>query len=258
MEAEDNKKLTKRIRLLLLLQSYDLWIRQKRQRLQSWPELVKELEAELESCNQELEKATKALNEVRLRRKDLEAKVSELETKIKKRYMQLYEVKSNKDYQDMLLEIDDLKEKKATLEDQVLELMETTEEMEKKVKSAKEAVNQKQKEVQEKKEALKKEMEQINVSLKRMEAERENLRTEVEPELFSTYKRLMELKGTALSPVIKGVCQLCHMSIPPQKFIELLKCQTLMNCPNCERIIYWGEEEMFVSIDEEFRNRCLV
>lgn len=258
MEAEDNKKLTQKIRLLLILQSYDLWIRQKRQRLQSWPELVKELETELESCNQELEKAKKALSEVKARRKDLESKVSELEAKIKKRYMQLYEVKSNKDYQEMLLEIDDLKEKKATLEDQVLELMEATEEMEQKVKLAKEAVNQKQKEVEEKKDALKKEMEGITISLKRMESERENLKAEIEPDLFSTYKRLMDLKGSALSPVIKGVCQLCHMSIPPQKFIELLKCQTLMNCPNCERIIYWGEEETFVNIDQEFRDRCPV
>lgn len=250
MEAEDNKKLAQKIRLLLILQSYDQLIRQKRQRLNSWPDLVKELDNELTAHNQELERAMKALNETKSRRKELEAKVSELELKIKKRYMQLYEVKSNRDYQEMLLEIDELKGMKNKLEDQVLELMEATEEMELKVKEVKKSVALKQKEVEERKEALKKEMDEITVSLKRMEGERDSLKGEVEPGLFSMYSRLMELKGAALSPVIKGVCQLCHMSIPPQKFIELLKCQTLMSCPNCERIIYWGEDEIFASVSK--------
>ncbi|MFN3534814.1 MAG: zinc ribbon domain-containing protein, partial [Desulfatiglandales bacterium] len=245
MESEENKKLSQKIRLLLILQSYDQSIRQKKERLKAWPSILKELDREMEEHNQELESATRSLMEVKARRKELEGKVSELESKIKKRYMQLYEVKSNKDYQEMLQEIDDLKDKKNKLEDQVLDLMEAMEEAEKRLKEIKNTVADKQKEVEKRKEALKKEMEEIGVSLKRMEAERDRLRSEVEPDLLSTYTRLMEMKGAALSPVIKGVCQACHMSIPPQKFIELLKCQTLMNCPNCERIIYWGEEEMF-------------
>jgi len=57
--------------------------------------------------------------------------------------------------------------------------------------------------------------------------------------------------GIAISPVIKGVCQMCHLGIPPQKFNELIKGETLMTCPNCMRIIYWGEDERYQLKREE-------
>jgi len=249
MDSEGNKKLAEKLRLLLILQTYDHKIKQNRQRLESWPSLVKDLDTQLENANRDLEKAIKELNEIKFRRKDLEAKINDMEGKIKKKYLQLYEVKSNKDYQQMLEEIDEMKAKKSKIEDQVLELMEQTEAMESKVKEKKAFVASKQKSVEEAKRELEKEMEMLKTSLTHIEKERQDLSLRVEPELLSLYTRLMKLRGSALSPVIKGVCQLCHLSIPPQKFIELLRCQTLMSCPNCERIIYWGEDELFANIE---------
>lgn len=248
MQSEGNKVLAEKLRILLILQSYDQKIRQHRKRLDSWPGLVKELDKTLEDQKRELDRNQKEFLEVKSRRKELEAQVGEMETRIKKKYMQLYEVKSNKDYQEMLQEIDELKAKKNKVEDQVIELMEHLEGMELKVGETKALTVAKQKEVEEAKQELEKEMEGLKASLLRMEAERNRLSLEVEPGLLGLYNKLMELKGVALSPVIKGVCQLCHLSIPPQKFIELLRCQTLMNCPNCERIIYWGEDEGFANI----------
>jgi len=249
MESEGNKELAEKLRLLLILQTYDQRIKQNRQRLESWPNLVRDLDTEMENLNKDLEKALKELNDTKFRRKELEAKINDMEVKIKKKYLQLYEVKSNKDYQQMLEEIDEMKAKKSKIEDQVLELMEQTEAMEVKVKEKKAFVASKQTAVKEAKKELQKEMETLKESLERLERERHNLSLQVDPNLLSLYTRLMELKGAALSPVIKGVCQLCHLSIPPQKFIELLRCQTLMSCPNCERIIYWGEDELFANID---------
>jgi predicted nucleic acid-binding Zn-ribbon protein len=249
MESEGNKELAEKLRLLLILQTYDQRIKQNRQRLESWPNLVRDLDTEMENLNKDLEKALKELNDTKFRRKELEAKINDMEVKIKKKYLQLYEVKSNKDYQQMLEEIDEMKAKKSKIEDQVLELMEQTEAMEVKVKEKKAFVASKQTAVKEAKKELQKEMETLKESLERLERERHNLSLQVDPNLLSLYTKLMELKGAALSPVIKGVCQLCHLSIPPQKFIELLRCQTLMSCPNCERIIYWGEDELFANID---------
>jgi hypothetical protein len=50
---------------------------------------------------------------------------------------------------------------------------------------------------------------------------------------------------------MKGVCQCCHLAIPPQKFNELIKGEKMMSCPHCMRIIYWGDDERYKSTDTE-------
>jgi predicted nucleic acid-binding Zn-ribbon protein len=46
-----------------------------------------------------------------------------------------------------------------------------------------------------------------------------------------------------VAAVENGVCQVCHMIIPPQKFIELQRDQDIMQCPHCHRFIYWPGHE---------------
>ena len=68
----------------------------------------------------------------------------------------------------------------------------------------------------------------------------------IDQELLKKYLFLKERKGgQAISPVVGGVCQTCHMGIPPQKFNELIKGHSLLACPNCDRIIYWGEDQHY-------------
>jgi len=64
--------------------------------------------------------------------------------------------------------------------------------------------------------------------------------------LLGMYDHLRKFKdGIAISPVTGGVCQACHMGIPPQKYNELIRGEELLNCPNCHRIMYWGDNEDF-------------
>jgi uncharacterized protein len=48
--------------------------------------------------------------------------------------------------------------------------------------------------------------------------------------------------------VIGGVCQLCHINLPPQAFNEIKRGNSLMSCPNCHRIVYWGEDEYYIKV----------
>jgi predicted nucleic acid-binding Zn-ribbon protein len=89
-------------------------------------------------------------------------------------------------------------------------------------------------------------MESLEEDLRSLEMERDRLRAVIEEELLKRYSFIRERKGgVAVSPVIKGVCQACHLDIPPQQFNELIRGDKLMTCPNCIRIIYWGEDERF-------------
>ena len=68
----------------------------------------------------------------------------------------------------------------------------------------------------------------------------------IDQDLLKRYIFLRERKGgQAIGPVVSGVCQICHMGIPPQKFNELIGGDSLLTCPNCNRLIYWGEDEHY-------------
>ena len=48
--------------------------------------------------------------------------------------------------------------------------------------------------------------------------------------------------GKAVVGVVKGVCQGCFMSIPPQHFNNILKGDRMLDCPTCQRILYHDPE----------------
>ena len=49
------------------------------------------------------------------------------------------------------------------------------------------------------------------------------------------------IKNPVIVPVDAGICSGCHISIPPQSFIELQKGIQILSCPNCQRLIYWSD-----------------
>jgi predicted nucleic acid-binding Zn-ribbon protein len=67
---------------------------------------------------------------------------------------------------------------------------------------------------------------------------RGELRARIEPGWLKTYDSLTTKRGYAVSPVIKGSCQGCHMKLPPQLNNILARLESLEVCPRCGRIIY--------------------
>ena len=40
----------------------------------------------------------------------------------------------------------------------------------------------------------------------------------------------------AVAPVVKGVCQGCHMALPPQLANVLARMESIQTCPRCRRV----------------------
>lgn len=73
-------------------------------------------------------------------------------------------------------------------------------------------------------------------------AARDSIRVQVDGQLVKTYDTLASKRGFAVAAVRKGVCQGCHMGLPPQLNNILARMQTIESCPRCGRIVY--REEM--------------
>ncbi|MCX5746709.1 MAG: C4-type zinc ribbon domain-containing protein [Proteobacteria bacterium] len=70
---------------------------------------------------------------------------------------------------------------------------------------------------------------------------RDTARGQVEKQWLKIYDSLVGKRGYAVAPVIKGVCQGCHMALPPQLNNILARMQSIETCPRCGRLVYRKE-----------------
>ena len=70
---------------------------------------------------------------------------------------------------------------------------------------------------------------------------RDELASHVRADVIKRYSSIRMRRGLAVVPVTTGVCQGCHMAIPPQLYNILIRGETMETCPTCHRIIYWDE-----------------
>jgi predicted nucleic acid-binding Zn-ribbon protein len=67
---------------------------------------------------------------------------------------------------------------------------------------------------------------------------RDAARAQVDKQWLKTYDTLVGKRGYAVAPVVKGVCQGCHMALPPQLNNILARMESIETCPRCARLVY--------------------
>jgi predicted nucleic acid-binding Zn-ribbon protein len=86
-------------------------------------------------------------------------------------------------------------------------------------------------------------VQELQQELAEHEEKRKKLRKGVPAPLLKRYEFIRQRRdGTAIAPVHEGVCLGCHMNILPQQFIDLQKGLEILQCPHCQRILYWADE----------------
>jgi len=78
----------------------------------------------------------------------------------------------------------------------------------------------------------------LNAALAEAVAARDAARANVEKPWVKTYDTLSAKRGYAVAPVVKGVCQGCHMALPPQLNNILARMESIETCPRCGRLVY--------------------
>ena len=232
--------------VLIQLQECDNRIAKVLQAKELAPLRIQKLEDELRTVENQFKADEDQLEAFRKDRRQLEREIQELDGKIEKSSAKLTQIKSNKEYTAALKEIDDIKTIKFQTEEKAIQMMETAEELERKCKGHKETLKTLKDQSEKDKDAVKTELLGLEKDLDALQKERSQLCCDFDQGLLKKYVFLRERKGgLAISSVVTGVCQTCHMGIPPQKFNELIRGSDLMTCPHCNRIIYWGDDQDF-------------
>lgn len=210
------------------------------------PLKIKELEKDFKTSSLLFHENKETLESLKKDRLGLEREIQDLESKARKSQEKLNNVKSNREYDAALKEIDDIEGLKTHIEDRVLMLMEEIEALEKKCIADEQLAAEQKRKFEKDKQEIEKSLDELERQSSALQKLREKYSNLVDPELLKKYNILREHRnGEGICAVIKGTCQVCHMEIPPQKFNELIKGVNLMTCPNCNRIMYWGEDEFY-------------
>lgn len=200
---------------------------------------VEALNAELLEYQERVTEHEQKLDELKKQYRSNENDVQMIESQIVKSKEKLGAVKTNKEYQSTLKEIDDQKDKTSHIEDQMLIDLDQIEAYEKALLEYRADLTDVQAEVQQKQEEIRNKAAVQQNELAALHQERDDIWGTVESKLQTMYTKVKRQgQGIAMAAILEGVCQVCRMNIPPQLFIELLRMDSLRMCPNCQRIIY--------------------
>ena len=78
------------------------------------------------------------------------------------------------------------------------------------------------------------------------------LEADVVPKNRARFMRLLESKkGTAVAAVVEGSCSLCHFALRPHLQQRVRRCEEIISCETCHRILYVEEMIIEVSVTTE-------
>ena len=240
-----SNEVRQQIQVLVRLQGVELDIRKIKQTLSQVDRLTAELDARLHEFTAAVQNGQNRIQELTKASRTLDSELQVNQGRIAKSQEKLRSVKTNKEYQSGLKEIEDLGAIVSRIEDQILAGMEQIESAQEELEGYRERLTAQAVRIRAEKDTVLQEAREAQAALERMEAEAARLSDQAAPEALALYRRVRAKKpdGLAIVCVCDSVCRGCHVNIPPQMYNELQRVDRLKNCPNCERIIYWDDEE---------------
>lgn len=193
---------------------------------------IQQKKGELSKSSEEIKTFYKKISGKELDLKSLEADINKLR-------LQMNQVKTNKEYGAIKLEIGGKEANKSVIEDEILKLMTTYEEMQQRYKSSEKEVKQEELQLEELKKKVDVDLHVLEGEILELKKKRVVYETALDKDVLQQYQRLVSHKdAVAIVSVVNKVCQGCFMSITSQTLNKLMADKDLTFCHSCGRILY--------------------
>jgi predicted nucleic acid-binding Zn-ribbon protein len=230
------------IRLLVQLQQTDAAILEKRRFIDKVPLRINEVDEPLSHARADLEKVGQKAAAAGKKKKDKEAALGEVQEKVARMKSRAADLKTNKEYQAHLREIETFEQEIVHIEDQILEVMGEIDVLEKDKAERGKSVRAEEERIQAFKKELDAEAARLGQELSQLMAERAKIVSALDADVYNTYLALLKRgNGVAMVRAEQEICLGCNMNIPPQLFVEIMKNADLIQCPQCHRLLYYAE-----------------
>lgn len=236
-------KLKKTFDNLVKLQEVEIETASVQAQLAGLPRLLADLDTRLTASEGAATLEAGRLSEIQQAYRVQEADAKVIQARIAKSEEKLRSVKTNKEYQSSLKEIDDLKTSLSAIEDRMIAHLDEMDQVAVSVATKEDEVKLLARDIEEEKGQIRRDAVSAQKQLDRLNAERAKIIAVIEPDLLKTYESVKQNSGGVAIAVVKNaVCLGCHVNLPPQMFHDLLHFDKLLVCPHCERLIYPATE----------------
>lgn len=228
---------------LLTLQQIEIQKLEVQKVLDAVAAKIAALDKEVLDLSRSIDKDKEALAALHERHSDLEEQIRVNTALIGKIEAKRRSVKTNREYESLLKEEDQLRMRKSQVEDEMLACMAEIESLTETIRTREEEHRQLDDQVASDKQAVIEEASESETRFTDLSREVEAVQSEIAPEFLKAFVRIKKMcpDGKALAPARDSVCMGCHMNIPPQMFNELQRYDSLKLCPFCNRILYWDK-----------------
>jgi uncharacterized protein len=229
------------LKTLIDLQGVDTRIAAHEAEAARLPKEIAAIHAAIDSAKKDVDAGKTRLDaakkDQRTREKDLEV----VQAKRSKTEGRLYEVKTNKEYSAVLAEIEEIKQEKGRVEEEILLLMESQERLTADIKDAEGRFKAREAQGKQEESALQEKLSAVEADLALVRAERAELTRQLPVPVLADYDKLLKARGgLALAQVTKpNLCGGCRMTVTPQRLQELRAQSALLPCESCGRYLYW-------------------
>ncbi len=228
--------------LLVQLQQLDLKLHDLEKQQQQFPQRLHAAQSPVEQARKRSEDLKTLLETIAVERRSSEQDLSAHESHVQKMRGRLNELKTNKEYQAHLFEIEMANKKKDALEERVLLAMERGEEKQKELEEVEKLLQDVTQTLEQEKVDLEALSAKLTDEVTRMEQEKKSLLASLEKPVYHRYSILKSsLKLIVVATVHGETCQGCQLQIPPQLIASVKRADELLTCPYCYRILYYEE-----------------
>jgi predicted nucleic acid-binding Zn-ribbon protein len=228
------------LELLWELQKIDLLLKTLKEERDRYPKETKKLDENQVIEKERIQKEREKIESLEKERRRKEGNLNLEQEKIKRAEGRMFEVKTNKEYQALLSEIEAIKEANSREEEEILQVMDEIDELKKDLSRREKEMAITMEKIEAEKRKIQEGMAQGDAVWKKQLERREVLSKQIESKLFKLYNTLKEKRqGIGVVSAKQETCQGCFVNVPPQMFIEVQKNNSLIRCPNCNRILYW-------------------
>jgi hypothetical protein len=234
--------MNKQLESLIQLQQIDLKILAFRRMIEEFPRKIREAEAPLRESQDVLNRIKLQFDSLEKKKREKERAVDEVNERIGKLKAKTADIKTNKEYQALLKEIESVEHDRSSVEDEILAIMEEIDAIGKQVKTEEQNFSINREKVETLKKTIGNEKAMLEKDMTAVQETRAGMIAVLDGEVYDEYIALLEIcRGHAVNEVKEEICQGCNMNIPPQLFVEIKKNEEIYHCPHCRRILYYRE-----------------
>ena len=224
--------------LLLQLQTCDVKVRELDTAAKLLPAKLDPLRRDLAKLQGMLDAERAKLHETEIWRKTQQEQIDTERTAFRAAQTKLQASKNTKEFNAASREVENKKKAISDRETEIKKVLEATSASTAQLEARDQDVGKLRDELTSSEAAMADQVAALDAQLAEGRGARDAARTQVDPKWLKTYDTLSAKRGYAVAPVVKGVCQGCHMALPPQLNNILARMESIEMCPRCGRLVY--------------------